>query len=214
MFKFLKKTKHLYIIIVSIFTMETIESNKNISLKLRSTTITLKAGTKKELDALALKKESYDDVIRKLIRENYELNQQLKEFSKHIIKSPNKLYFSSIKTKNSSYNIGNKKIFFRFNIPKKPLEYFRFNITYEAIIFNDIEIKNLYNYDKPLEMMRDYLRIYENLIQSYIDPLFKIDQRKILDLAWWEEKFKSLGFSNDTFTSDIKEKLLNFGVLP
>lgn len=178
-------------------------------LKLRQTTITVKYGTKRELDNLASRRDSYDDVIRKLIRENHELNEQLKGIKTNF---PNKMYFSSIKRKTNSINIGNKKIFFEHNIPKKPLSYFRFDITYKKIIISDTEV-NLSTYGLPLEMAEDYLLIYEKLLKSYIDPLFKLDKnRKLFDLDWWERKLKVVGLSYETFVSDIKEKLISFGV--
>lgn len=183
-----------------------------ITLKLRDTTIALKKGTKDLLDSLGSKKESYDEIIRKLIRENYDLNTTLEKLAP---KEPsNKLFISQLKRKSSSENIKNKKIFFSYNLPKKPLKYFRFNIIYSKIIIENIETKSVDDYAIPLEMAEDYLKIYEKLLKAEIDPLFKMDLRRKLDLNWWKQKIISLGLSRDAYKSDVEEKLIHFGILP
>jgi len=183
-----------------------------ITLKLRGTTIALKKGTKDLLDSLGSKKESYDEIIRKIIRENHDLNKTLEKLAPK--ESPNKLFISQLKRKSLSENINNKKIFFSYNVPKKPLKYFKFNIIYKKIITENIETKSVDNYSTPLEMAEDYLKIYEKLIKAEIDPLFKMDLRRKLDLNWWEQKIIFMGLSRDTYKSDIEEKLIHFGVLP
>lgn len=185
-------------------------SSPSIELKLRPTSITIKKGTKDLLDLLGTKNESYDDVIRRLVRELHDYEGQLKKLP---AKNLNKAYFSTLKRKSSSLPLDTKKIFFEHNIPQKPLDYFRFDIYYTKIVIENSETA-IDRYANPLEMAEDYLHIYEKLLKTYIDPLFKVDSRRLLSLEWWKQKIISLGLSIDTYESDIEEKLIHLGVLP
>jgi hypothetical protein len=184
-------------------------TNESVELRLSNTNISLKRGTKKLLDELGTRKDSYDDIIRKLIKENQRLKSLVEQESLNI----NKLKISKVETKETSITLPNWKIFFQHDIPQKPLGEFRFNIIYTKILTKKGEMP-LTNFGDALHMAESYLRIYEKLVRTYIDPLFKISKRHVFDLEWWKRKLLNLGFSNKTYKEDIENKLIQLGVLP
>ena len=64
-------------IIYNIVNMINITNDETESLNLSKTTVTIKRGTKTLLDTLGTRQDSYDDIIRKLIKENKEFRNQL-----------------------------------------------------------------------------------------------------------------------------------------
>lgn len=183
------------------------KNTDSVELRLSPTSITVKRGTKRLLDSLGSKRESYDEIIRRLVRENKQLRSQLPE---PVV--ANRLKISSYKRKSLSQSFGDRKLFFEFTVPGKDLLDFRFDIHYTKVIGG--ESAALDRYAAPLEMAKDYLSIIERLLKAYIDPLFRVDQRRLLDLDWWRQRLRGLGFSEETYRVDIEEKLIHMGVLP
>lgn len=194
-------------------------NEKTINLKERTVNVALKANTKKELDAIGAKKDSYDDIIRKLIRKYYQkVATEINEDMNRIIlrKKP--------KRKINSIKIDEIIIKYSFNIPQKnQLQEYEFNIKYENVRRNNKETNIDYT-QSPIEKILDYARIIEKIIQGHIDPLFKLERinfekydektfRSLFDLNWWERKFEIAGLSKNTFREDIKEKFIEFGAI-
>ncbi|MBU1199152.1 MAG: hypothetical protein KKF46_06720 [Nanoarchaeota archaeon] len=184
----------------------------NVELKLSPTTISLKRGTKYLLDSFGDKRDSYDDIIRTLVKENKRFKSQIENMKPANQENLNKLFISSLSRKTSSQVFPGKEIFFSFNVPNKSLTYFRFDINYEKISIG-MKMRGQSAYADSLTMTKDYLLIYEKLIKKYVDPLFRIDKRRLLDLRWWKQKISALGLSEDSYRSDIEEKLISFGVI-
>jgi len=195
-------------------TMVTINDEEfgNVELKLSPTTISLKRGTKYLLDSFGDKRDSYDDIIRTLVKENKRFKSQIENMKPANQENLNKLFISSLSRKTSSQVFPGKEIFFSFNVPNKSLTYFRFDINYEKISIG-MKMRGQSAYADSLTMTKDYLLIYEKLIKKYVDPLFRIDKRRLLDLRWWKQKISALGLSEDSYRSDIEEKLISFGVI-
>lgn len=183
----------------------------SINLKERNINVAIKADTKDALDKLGSRRDSYDDIIRKIIRVYYQ-KQDLEEHNKNLIKVTD-----AFKRKKATIGFGDVEIEYSFNIPRfKELSDYDFNIHYYKVLVKDKEVSDIYDYsDSPEELAKDYLKIIERIIQLYIDPIFKIrrNNRNLLDLSWWERKFNSLGLSYDTFKKDVKDRLVHFGVV-
>ena len=56
--------------------------------------------------------------------------------------------------------------------------------------------------------------IIEKILKQHIDPLFKIDNKHMLDLEWWKRMFKNLGLSSMSFQEDIEFELTKMGIMP
>ena len=180
----------------------------DFDLKHRKINIVLNASTKQELDELGSRRDSYDDIIRKLIRQYY-LNQG------KTTAPANYLKITEHKRKKAAISFGKVKISYSFNIPQNYQErgYF-FDITYTKIV-KDGEALNFNNkYAPPKEMALNYLKIVERIVQKYVDPLFRINKqnRNVFDLSWWQRKFNNLNLTDELFKRDIEDKLINFGV--
>jgi hypothetical protein len=189
------------------------EKDNVVELKQSLTTIAIKRGTKKLLDDIGEKRDSYDDIITKLIAERNALAHNI-----NTEESINRIQISTIETRTATYynKEDDEKIVFNYNLPKKPLvtnpSTFRFMITYFEITYKGKSESILQEYQtNRAKKAETYLRIVELVIKQTINPLFKIDKRHILDLDWWERKFKSLGIPESSFEYDIKFELLKLG---
>ena len=185
--------------------------DETFDLKQRTINLAVKAYTKKELDKIGSRKDSYDDIIRLLIKEHY-ANEILNKDSQE----RNQISISEYEQKDSSVKLDSKTIYFKFNMPSTPISWhYSFDVFYTKIIKEGKECGPTERYAEPKEMATDYLRVVEKLIQSYIDPLFKIrkQNRSLFDLDWWERNFRNLNLSYESFNRDIKERLLSFGIL-
>lgn len=193
------------------------KDEQSIELKQYPTTILVKKGTKKMLDAFGERRDSYDDILRKLMNENEQLKLALAGSQKNEeANGENRLKISHANIRKSKFILGNKSsIDFSYNVPQKPLDNdFRFNITYIKVEFNSKEFKPNENYGGKIEMADHYLRIIEQLIKQHIDHLFKINSKHLFDLDWWERMFKNLGLSRDAYKTDIEMELIKRGVMP
>ncbi len=182
-----------------------------INLKERRINVVLKYNTKKELDKLSFsRRDSYDDIIRRLIIEHYQHS------TNNHNGGMNKISFSSkLKRKTSSLELDGLKIDYSFNLPSKNgLENYTFDIRYKILSSNKLT---------PLKNILIYVKLIEKIIQTYIDPLFKLEKihfannkeayKNILDLSWWERNFKNSGLSYETYKKDIKEKFIELGAV-
>jgi hypothetical protein len=157
------------------------------------------------LDSLGTRQDSYDDIIRKLIKENKEFRKEFSKFPEQL----NKITLLNLKRKKSAFNFNDYKIFFDYNLPQKPLDGFYFDIQ---ITKNGESLKEML--DDPIYFAKIYFKILEKLLRQHIDPLFKLNEKKILNLEWWKQKLSNLGFSTETYKRDIEDKLIEFGVTP
>jgi len=182
--------------------------NSTIELKQSNTTISIKRGTKAMLDELAARRDSYDDVIKSLIR------KVKQEEPKPDASPTNVLKISQQNQRKSALRVSNsERIEFVYQAPKLPLDKdYRFMVTYTKVIYKNKEAKGYYK--NTIEMAYDYLRIIEMIIQKNIDPMFRIDKKHLLDLNWWRRMFTNLGLSYETYKNDIEYELIKRGVVP
>ena len=181
----------------------------SIELRRGSTTIGVKRDTKKLLDSVGIRGDSYDDIIRRLIREHGRYLALIKE-------SPpfNKVRISSVNTKESVLLLDGEKLHYVFNVPATSSnEDYRMDIFITKTVLASGEA---FGPDQKradsLHRAKSYLRIVEQILQHYFDPLFRIDEKRVWDLSWWERKFNNLGLTS--YGTDIEEKLLQYGVFP
>lgn len=186
------------------------KDKESIELKLSNTTITIKRGIKKQLDDLGRRKESYNDIIRKLISDNKILINKLNKIKSNDTLPVNKLTLRDLKRKKSYFNYKGEIIRYSYNMPNRPLSGFIFDIHIDD--YKKVElIKSDTNYPTIFYL---YLLIVEKLLRQYIDPLFKINKKRLLDLVWWQNQLVNLGFDEETYQDDIENKLTEFGVMP
>ncbi len=185
-------------------------TGKGIELKLSTTTIGIKRGTKKKLDSLGSRKETYDDIIRKIIHDNRILRDEIDRCKPENIELKNRIVFRDFKRKNSSFSYRGILIHYSYNIPNKPLIGFSFDVHIKNL--HELELTNVKSKYPPA--LKLYLYIYGKLLRQYIDPLFKVNTNRLLDLTWWNTQLDNLGFNQDTYRSDIEDKLIDFGVMP
>ncbi|MDP2749342.1 MAG: hypothetical protein Q8O89_00745 [Nanoarchaeota archaeon] len=192
------------------------ENEQSIELKQYPTTILIKKGTKKMLDAFGERRDSYDDIVRKLMKENEQLKYALAGYRENKeVNNENRLKISHSNTRKSKFTLRQGYIDFTYDAPQMPLDKdFRFNITCTKMVLNNKELKQNENYDSKIEMAKNHLRIIEKLIKLHIDPLFKINTKHIFDLDWWERMFNNLGLSKESYKCDIELELIKRGIMP
>ncbi|MFH1175052.1 MAG: hypothetical protein V1725_08030 [archaeon] len=182
---------------------------KPLVLKEEPTTIRLKKGTKQLLESLGDRNDSFDDIIRKLIRQvQHQTNNEAPEIE-------NRLKISHKDTTSSSLLIDGGRIDFAYSVPRPPLDPdFRLRVTCTKLVYKGKERKIYEEYTDRKIMAEHYLRIIEQIIHQHIDPLFKIDEKHVLDLDWWKRQFKNLGFPDRAYETDVEFELIKLGVHP
>lgn len=193
---------------------ETKRENGVVELKQSPTTIWIKKGTKTLLDSLGERKDTYDDIIRALVKKVEALKKE-KELNQQCV-SENTLKISNKNTRKSNFRFENGFIEYTYNVPQLPLsEDFSFNVYYARIVFKSNEqILNTKEYKDSLGRAKDYLRIIEQIIKQHIDPLFNIDEKHMFDFSWWERMFKNLGLPHESYKEDIEFGLIKLGFAP
>lgn len=188
----------------------------SIELDQEPTTIWLKKGTKRLLDELGARRDTYDDIIQRLIGQS-----RHKESG---IEAENRLIIGDERTQKSSILLDNGRIDYVYTVPQKPIRPdFRFRISYLKVLRRGKEYRPHENYRKEGskdmkasigELAKDYLRIVEQVIRTTVDQRFRIDEKRILDLDWWKRKLNIIGLPDTVFEEDIKLELLKLGVHP
>ncbi len=218
-----KNERFIYYSIVPIVTIGTIgdEMKKTIELKQTPTTVWIKKGTKELLDSLGSRKDTYDDIIRRLVKENEAMKQALQDMQKDIGETENqvnrnRIKISRNKTRHSEFVVSNtERIEYTYEQPPSPLdEDYRLDIIYTKVIFKNKALNRGEDYKDHIEMTKDYLRIVEHIIKLHIDPLFKIDEKHMFDLSWWKRMFENSGLSHTAYQSDIELALIKRGIVP
>ena len=69
-------------------------------------------------------------------------------------------------------------------------------------------------YKNSAEMLKDYLRVVEAVINAQINPLFKIAEEKLLDIQEWRRLFKNNGLGERTLSADVREEFIKAGLIP
>lgn len=182
-----------------------------IKLKERIINVALKADTKKELDKIGSKRDSYDDVIRKLIHIYYQqASKQLDEDRNRI------LLIKKLKRKESTISVNGVKVKYTHNIPSNEgLTNYTFDIECPKLFKKENKLILIKQTNLAIGKILIYTKIIEKIIQTHIDPLFRLEKnnRNRLNLTWWDRKLKNLGLSHDTFKRDIEEKFILLGAI-
>lgn len=188
----------------------------SIELDQEPTTIWVKKGTKRMLDELGARRDTYDDIIQRLIGQS-----RHKESG---IEAENRLIIGDERTQKSSILLDDCRIDYMYTVPQKPIRPdFRFRISYLKVIRRGKEYRHHENYrnegSKGMKasiggLAKDYLRVVEQAIRTTVDQRFRIDEKRILDLDWWKRKLNIIGLPDTVFEEDIKLELIKLGVHP
>ena len=149
------------------------------------------------MDSYGSRKDSYDDIIKKILIENNQLKQKLAQIEETLPKAKNIL---SVKEDIRQELQISKTAFIYTPPPKITDETYRMNISTDK------------KYKDSLEKLKDYLKAVELIIKKHINPLFKIENP--LDLQEWRRLFKINGLSERTLKHDIEEEFIKSGIIP
>lgn len=186
-----------------------------IDLRQRPTTIWIKKGTKDELDSHGSRKDSYDEIIKKVLIENSQLKQKLEQLEESIPKAKNILSVRDNKREERTLTLDhNTYLCFSYSSPPKIIdENYRMNINLNYIQKGGKKIKPKDFFKDNVGKLKNYLRAVESLIKSRINPLFGIEDDKLLDIQEWKRLFKNNGISQKTLKYDIEEEFLKAGMI-
>lgn len=186
-----------------------------IDLRQKPTTIWIKKGTKDELDSYGSRKDSYDDIIKKLLIENSQLKQKMEQLQQSLPKAKNILSITENKRMEMTISLGDS-LFLTFSYAPPPQiidESYRINIHFNYIQARSKKIKPGDYYKNPSERLKHYLRSVEAVIKTQINPLFKIDEERLFDIQEWKRLFANNGLSNTAFKSDIVDEFIKSGMI-
>lgn len=176
-----------------------------VELQLQPTTLWVKKGTKDLLDEFGERKDTYDDIIKKLVT----LARQYQE-----VAAENRLTISDEKKRASVSLFGDSRIEYVYAVPPVPIPAeFRFRITYTKIVNKGVERKVSEQYADAKTMAKEYLGILADIIKTHVDPLFRIQEKHIWDLAWWKRKLHNLGLDR-AYEHDVEFELIKLGIHP
>ncbi|MBI5390273.1 hypothetical protein HZB02_02190 [Candidatus Woesearchaeota archaeon] len=201
--------------------------NPPLELKQMRTTLWIKKGTKKKLDEIGERKDTYDDILLKLLRENTALKQtviQLETQRKtltsdaYIVHKPlNRLTLSEKNEKIATLLVpkGTTSLEFTFSyqVPTLPLSPdYRFGITILSEKSGGKEVLDAGS--RATEKAKTYMHMIEKIIRLHVNDLFILDEKHILDPDWWKRKLTNLGFSELTYEEDIEREWIKMGIIP
>ncbi|MBU0629191.1 MAG: hypothetical protein KKC75_08445 [Nanoarchaeota archaeon] len=188
---------------------------ETIDLRQKPTTIWIKKGTKDELDSLGSRKDTYDDIIKNILIQNSQLKQKMEQLEESMPKAKNILSVSENIRKEITLTLGkNTYAIFSYIPPPKIIdESYRMNINLSYIQKAGKKIKPKEYYKDNTQKLKDYLNAAESIIKANINPLFKIDNEKLLDIQEWKRLFKNNGLSEQTLKTDIKEEFIQAGLI-
>jgi len=186
-----------------------------IDLRQKPTTIWIKKGTKDELDSHGSRKDSYDDIIKNLLIQNNQLKQKLEQLENSIPKAKNVLEIRENIQREMTLTLGkNTFLVFTYNSAPKIIDKnYRMGINISCIQKGNKKIKPKNYYSSNTEKLKDYLKAVEAVIKTQINPLFKIEEKKLLDIQEWKRLLKNNGLSERTFNDDIKEEFIKSGLI-
>ncbi len=176
-----------------------------VELQMQPTTLWIKKGTKDLLDEFGERKDTYDDIIKKLVT----LARQYRE-----VATENRLTISDEKKRASVSVFGDSKIEYVYAVPPSqiPME-FQFRIAYTKVIYKGGERKLTEKYADAKTMAKEYLNILADIIRAHVDPLFRIQEKHVLDLGWWKRKLHNLGLDR-AYEHDVEFELIKLGIHP
>ena len=180
-------------------------------IELRPTTLSIRLGTKYELDDYREKGESYDDALMRLLHEVKKLRVETKELRKEIDEKigelPNKITVKEFERGLLSINIQNSTIIqFTYNRPTviPETDGYTMDIEIGSIYDNGIEESFENRYPDPKE--RAVLRLYviAEVIRKHFDPTFIPSGRKnIIDPVYWKNVYRRADVPWSSFYEDI-----------
>lgn len=182
-----------------------------IDLRQKPTTIWIKKGTKDELDSYGKRKDSYDDIIKNILIENNQLKNKLEQLES--LKPKNRLILRERKEASIEIKKNVRLIFTYNNVPKAIEDDYRMNIHITGIQKAGKIIKPKDYYKGKAERLKDYLKSIGAIIRSQINPLFKIEEDKLLDVQEWRRLFRNNGLSERALKSDIEEEFIKSGMI-
>lgn len=200
--------------ITSVINMNNVTLIKKGSINKSKTTITVRLGTKHQLQEVANKNESFDDVISRLISSNKRLEKEL-ENCISILKSNNLDNYNIIESYESERGIDSIKlsngdqIRFTYNKPAGwPYdESYQMDIDIEKV-FSDR--KNALNQLKkdPEQWILIYLWMVGRIINKHFDSAFEIPLNKnIIDAVYWRMVWDRNKLPESSYLHDIIKEI-------
>jgi len=186
-----------------------------MDLRQQPTTIWVKKGTKDELDSYGARKDSYDDIIKKIVIENNQLKQRLEQLQSVIPEAKNRLAIREGGRKEMSLTLDkNSYLIFSFIPPPSIIdEDYRMGIHIAYIQKDNKKIKPKDYYKEDVTKLKHYLRAAEAIIKSQINPLFKIEEERLLDIQEWKRLFRNNGLSENSLKNDIRDEFIKSGLI-
>ena len=162
-------------------------------LRQKPTTVWIKKGTKDELDSYGSRKDSYDDIIKKLLIENNQLSQRLEQLQQSMPEVRNILSITEDKRKEMTLALENNAfLVFSYSRPPPIIdERYRINLHLNYIQIGTKKIKPRSYYKSSTERLKHYLRSVEAIIKAQINPVFNIDEDRLLDIHCIYQKLTS-----------------------
>ncbi len=188
---------------------------KTKDLRQKPTTIWIKKGTKDELDSYGSRKDTYDDIIKNLLIQNNQLKQKLEQLEQYIPRAKNIFKITENKRREITLTLEeNTYLVFSYNPPSKIIdENYRMNINMSHIQQPGKKIRLLEYYKDKIKKLKHYLRAVEAIIKTQINPLFKIEEEKLLDIQEWRRLFKNNGLSERTLKNDVEDEFIKAGLI-
>lgn len=184
-------------------------------LRQKPTTIWIKKGTKDELDSYGSRKDTYDDIIKNLLIQNNQLKQKLEQLEQSIPRAKNIFRITENKRREITLTLEkNTYLVFSYTPPPKIIdENYRMNLNIIYIQKAGKKIKPSNYYKDSIKKLKHYLRAVEAIIKAQINPLFKIEEEKLLDIHEWGRLFKNNSLSERTLKNDIEDEFIKAGLI-
>jgi len=181
-------------------------------IEFRTTTLSIRLGTKYELDDYREKGESYDDALMRLLHEvkglqvkNTELENVIKQ---NIGEIPNKMIAEEFERGLLSMNVRDSlKIIFTYNKPTMipATEGYAIDIEIGSIYENGTEESFEIRFPDPKERAMLRLHLIAEVIRKKFDPTFIPSGRKnIIDPVYWKSIYRRAGMPWSSYHEDIE----------
>lgn len=181
-------------------------------IKFRTTTLSIRLGSKYELDDYREKGESYDDALMRLLHEvkklrlkNTELENVIKQ---NIGEIPNKMIVEEFERGLLSMNVRDSvRILFSYNKPlmTPAADGYTMSIEIGSVFENGNEESFDERYRKPKERAVLRLHLIAEVIRKKFDPTFIPSGRKnIIDPVYWKTIYRRADIPWSSYHEDIE----------
>jgi len=181
-------------------------------IEFRTTTLSIRLGTKYELDDYREKGESYDDALMRLLHEVKKLRHKYTELENEIKQNngeiPNKMITKEFERGQLSMNIRDSiRIIFSYNKPTMipPDDGYVMDIEIESVYEDGNEETFGNRFPEPGERAGLLLHLIAEVIRKNFDPTFIPSGRKnIIDPVYWKSIYRRAGVPWSSYHEDIE----------